>query len=489
MHIKDATLELVTYQVQADIDEELHILFEGELVDLLIQVEFQEYVTHHRGKNILYASLNKALYGTVQASLLFWQHLSTFLINSLGFVRNPYDWCVVNKMVNGAQCTVVCYDLKISHESPDVVGEYIGLIRQEFGSKMDLPVRRGKIHEYLGIQIDFTEDQKVKMTMYDYIDELIKESPAELLKGTSATPAANHLFNVNPDCEKLDDVDAALYHHLTAKLLYLSKRTRPDLLLAVSFLSKRVMYPDTDDWKKLGRCLRYLSSTKHLPFVLGANNTGIIRWWVDASSAVHPNMHSHTGTTMSLGTGCPYAISRMQKLNTRSSTEAELVGVNDTMLVILWTRNFLIGQDFSMTNNIIHQYNQSAMLLENNGKMSSSKRTRHLDIRYFFVTDQVHKRNVRIEYCPTDKMITNFFTKPLQGTKFRTFRDLILGCCSDDVPARIKECVATDENSVATNGPIVQTPVVPLPVPETSQSNVLSWMIPADTSWVEVVCG
>jgi Reverse transcriptase (RNA-dependent DNA polymerase) len=123
--------------MQADIDEELHILFEGELVELLIQVEptFQEYMTHHWGKKILYASLNKALYGTVQASLLFWWRLSTFLINSLGFVRNPHDCCVVNKMVNGAQCTVVRYvdDLKISHENPDVVGEHIGLIQQEFG--------------------------------------------------------------------------------------------------------------------------------------------------------------------------------------------------------------------------------------------------------------------------------------------------------------------------------------------------------------------
>jgi Reverse transcriptase (RNA-dependent DNA polymerase) len=140
--------------MHADIDEELHILFEGELVDLLIQVEptFQEYVTHHQGKKMLYASLNQAPYGTVQASLLFWRRLSTFLINSLGFVRNPYDWCVVNRMVNGAQCTIVWYvdDLKVSHESPDVVGEYIGLIRLEFGSKMDLPVQRGKIHEYLG---------------------------------------------------------------------------------------------------------------------------------------------------------------------------------------------------------------------------------------------------------------------------------------------------------------------------------------------------
>jgi hypothetical protein len=120
---------------------------------------------------------------------------------------------------------------------------------------MDLPVRQGKLHDDLGIQIDFTEDQKVKLTMYDYIDELIKETPAELMMGTSAMPAANHLFAMNPDCDKLNEVDAALYHHLTVKLLYLLKRTRPDLLLAVSFLTKRVINPDLDDWKKLGRCL------------------------------------------------------------------------------------------------------------------------------------------------------------------------------------------------------------------------------------------
>jgi hypothetical protein len=83
--------------MQADIDEELHILFEGELVDLLIQVEpsFQEYVSLNQGKKMLYASLNKALCSTVQASLLFWCCFSAFLIDNLGFAWNPYDWCVV----------------------------------------------------------------------------------------------------------------------------------------------------------------------------------------------------------------------------------------------------------------------------------------------------------------------------------------------------------------------------------------------------------
>jgi hypothetical protein len=142
----------------------------------------------------------------------------------------------------------------------------------------------------------------------------------------------------------------------------------------------------------LGWCLHYLSSTKYLPFVLGADGTGIVRWWVDVSFAVHPNMHSHTGATISLGTGCPYAISCMQRLNTRSSTKSELVGVENAMSLVIWMQNFLIGQGFDVVDNVVHQDNQSAMLLENNTKMSSSKRTHHLDIWYFLMTDQVQKK-------------------------------------------------------------------------------------------------
>ena len=78
--------------------------------------------------------------------------------------------------------------------------------------------------------------------------------------------------------------------------------------------------------------------------------------------------------------------------------------------------------------NILYQVNKSAILLEENGKKSSGKRTRELNIRYFFLTDQVEKGNVMIEYCPTDDMVGDFHTKPLQGEKFHKFRDTILGC-------------------------------------------------------------
>ena len=85
--------------------------------------------------------------------------------------------------------------------------------------------------------------------MNDYIEELLKECPDDLMKGVSALPAGNYLFNVNPDCEKLDNDAAVMCHHLTAKMLHLAKRIRPELLTAVSFLCTRVQSPDLDDWK------------------------------------------------------------------------------------------------------------------------------------------------------------------------------------------------------------------------------------------------
>jgi hypothetical protein len=126
--------------------------------------------------------------------------------------------------------------------------------------------------------------------------------------------------------------------------------------------------------------MRYLRDTADMPLTLRADSLSKIRWWVDASYGVHPDCRSHTGATMSLGSGSVFSKSTKQKLNTRSSTEAELVGVNDAMSMILWTRLFLEAQGVEVTDNVIYQDNQSTMLLAKNGRQSSGKNTRHLEI-------------------------------------------------------------------------------------------------------------
>ena len=97
--------------------------------------------------------------------------------------------------------------------------------------------------------------------MIEYIKQILKEIPDDLKNGTATNPAANHLFNVNDKAEKLNASTAVSFHHLFAQLLYAAKRTHKDILTCISFLTTRVRRPDMDDWKKLGRCLRFLKNT------------------------------------------------------------------------------------------------------------------------------------------------------------------------------------------------------------------------------------
>ena len=175
---------------------------------------------------------------------------------------------------------------------------------------------------------------------------------------------------------------------------------------AVSFLTTRVIEPDEDDWKKLVRMIRYLNGSPDLPLTLKADSTNIVKWWVDGSYAGHPDFRSQTGGTGSLGKGSIISTSTKQKINTRSSTETELVAADDLMPHVCWTNYFLDCQGYNIDSTIMFQGNQSAILLENNGKKSSSKRTRHINIRYYFITDRIKNGELEIEYCPT-KILVN----------------------------------------------------------------------------------
>ena len=292
--------------MQTDMDELIHVKLEGEIADLLIRVDptYASFLTYEGSKKVIYAELTKALYGTVQASYLFWKDVTQFLTKELGFVVNPYDWCVANKDIDGKQCTIGWYvdDLKISHVKEGVIEDILRKLESRFGKEAPLTVTRGKVHIYLGMRIDYSAPGQVAFTMFDFIDEILAEAPDDLMKGVSSTPASNHLFTTDRKAQEIPKDEAELFHHLVAKLLYLSKRARPDLQLAVSFLTTRVLSPDVDNQKKLGQCLRYRCDSRALPLTLKADSATKIRWWIDASFAVHPDFCSHTGAAMMLKT-------------------------------------------------------------------------------------------------------------------------------------------------------------------------------------------
>jgi hypothetical protein len=415
--------------MQADMDDVVHMKLEGKMVELLVKIDpkmYRKHVQLEKGKTVLYVELRKALYGTLKAALLFWKKL-TAQLNEWGFAVNPYDWCVMNKEINGKQCTILWHvdDLKISHVDPEVVTQVIEQLDGAFGLEAPLTKTRGLVHDYLGMTLDYSVPGAVQVTMVDYVKNMLEDLPADM-DGEAATPAACHLFEVNPDATPLDESTANMFHHNVAKLLFLCKRARPDIQTAVAFLCTRVKAPDTDDYKKLARLVKYLRGTVDMPLTLEADDTHLIKWWVDASFAVHPDMKSHTGGTMMMGKGAIHCTSTKHKMNAKSSTEGEIVAVNDVMPQILWTRYFLEAQGYDVSDSIVYQDNQSAILLEKNGKASSGRRTRHINIRYFFVHDRVEAGEVSIQYCPTGDMIADFFTKPLQGSLFKKLRDQIM---------------------------------------------------------------
>ena len=98
---------------------------------------------------------------------------------------------------------------------------------------------------------------------------------------------------------------------------------------------------------------------------------------------------------------------------------------------ILWTKYFLEAQGYPAKETMIHQENLSSITLEKNGKTSSSKRTKHIQIRYFFIKDKIDNKEVSVKYCPTEDMWADVLTKPLQGKKFRTMRATLMNCPTD----------------------------------------------------------
>jgi len=206
------------------------------------------------------------------------------------------------------------------------------------------------------------------------------------MNGLSKMSVALHLFNTDEGAEKLPEEKGRLFHHLVAKLLYLCWRTRQDIQTAVAFLCTRVQAPNVDDYKKLVKVMQCLCGTRHLTFTIEPGGDNNPNMWVDSSYAVHPDMRSQSGIIMTLGKGAAYTASTKQKINTKSSTEPELVTINDSTAQVLWMRHFLASQGLHVPTMTIYQDNKSTILLAENWKTSSSRRTKHLDIRYFFVT-------------------------------------------------------------------------------------------------------
>ena len=153
-------------------------------------------------------------------------------------------------------------------------------------------MERGDKHTYLGMDFEI-KDKKVIMTMKDYLTECM-DSFGEVLSSNASTPANRSLMTVDEKSEKLNEEKQALFHHIVAKLLYICKRARLDLQVAISFLCTRVSNPTVQDWQKLKRVLMYVRGTIDMPRIMSLKDFSTMDIYVDAAHAVHHDMRSQT---------------------------------------------------------------------------------------------------------------------------------------------------------------------------------------------------
>ena len=404
----------------------------GQFVDIMCEVnpEYKADVRFENGKKVLYVRILAALYGMIESALL-WYTLYTEVLHKEGFELNPYDRCVANKIINGKQCTIGWYvdDNILSQVETPVVTSVIAKIEEYFPG---LVVERGKDLNFLGMEIGFIGKGKLKLGLVQYICGMIEELEEALLPyGENLDrdyphPAAKWLFTVKPETEALAEAKADIFRKFIAKLIWVMKRGRPDAEPTVAFLSTRVKAPDKDDWHKFKRLMCWIKKTKTDVRIIGADDLLNMIVMIDSAHAVHNDMRGHTGGITSFGTGIIDQKSSKQKMNTRSSTETEHVGTSEYLPKPVFFELFMGAQGYK-PHTILAKDNESEIRMLVNGKASCTSNSKHVAIKYFWCTDRIKKGKMSVRHCPTEKMLADYMSKPLQGKLFILFRHVLMG--------------------------------------------------------------
>ena len=302
-------------------------------------------------------------------------------------------------------------DLFITSKDEEVLTFIADTLKKKYGG---VSANTGLQHNFLGIHWDFKEQGQVTLSMDGYVKDVIRKY--NVVKRCT-TPATDNLFKSDPTSPKLSAKKQEESHSVIMTLHYLVKRVRGDILTSVSFCATRVLCTTEEDEKMVDGILSYLLYTQDQHLILKICRETQPRVFVDASFGISS---SATGVVIILGDSVIYIKSRKQKVVTRSSTEAELVGISDALSPVLWTREYLISSGLSLGPAVIFQDNQSTIYLAKKGR-ATSERSRHIKIRHFFVSHYIESKEIDVRYLPTGDMVADILTKPLHGALFEKF--------------------------------------------------------------------
>ena len=187
--------------------------------------KYRDKVVIGRGKKLIYAVLKRALYRALRSSLLFWIDLVRKL-KSWDFQPKPYDTCIMNKVVDRNSCTICwhIYYLKVYHVKSTVIDDVLWSLEGQYRKVAQLKTTSGRVHDYLGMLLDFSMKGNVIVTMTKHLQSILETSTLDM-DGPEYTPGANSLSQVRKDRHDLSKQQKDLYQTLVANIFFMSCRS------------------------------------------------------------------------------------------------------------------------------------------------------------------------------------------------------------------------------------------------------------------------
>ena len=403
------TVDVTGAYLNATMESEVHMRLEPLLASMLVKCDakYKEFVNEDGS---IVVKLKKALYGLVESAKLWYNHLKTTL-EGIGYSSLDTDDCVfVNK--NGTKIGLHVDDLLVTSSNKESLTELSNELKRVY---KNITVHEGPILSYLGMEFDFSVPGQVTITQAGFVKEIVAFYNVQ---GKSILPHDSDLFNIDGTSKLLDANGQKELRSATAKILYLSKRTYPDLLPLTSHLTTRAEKYTEQDEEKMRKGLRYLSKFPNNGITLKAEGDSIeVHAYVDASHGIHADGKSHTGCVITLGQGGVYTKSHKQKIVSKSSTEAELIALSDSLSMILWTQQFLRDLGVEVGPVTVHEDNTSTISLAKKGK-STTDMTKHIKVRHYLIKQHIDNGDVELVHEGTDSMWADLLTKALMGSPF-----------------------------------------------------------------------
>jgi hypothetical protein len=410
------------YLQSNNLEKKIYMKLSKDVSEILIteKPNLRKYIYNQE----IYVKLNKPLYGLKEAGIMWYDTIKSYLI-TIGYKPSVTDRCIFVKR-QGVHFTIICMhvdDLLIVGNDDGTLEELKKQLTLEYGVK---EFQENNI-SYLNMHIKQSSNRKtIHVSQEGYVSSLISKYMMPDSNNVAKTPSLKDLFTSDSE-EKFEY--KAFFLSAIMTLMYVAKRTRPDILKEVVFLATKASDPTIADMNKLIRILKYLNGTIKYGIQFTWQKDQNYYAFIDASYNVHSDGKGHSGIVIQRGiSGGPIFIkSSKQKLVAKSSTESELIALYDGAKFVEWIRNLSSELGFGIDKPIIiYQDNKSTMLIAEKGTGSFGK-TKHINIRYFSIKDLIVKKTIALQHLSTKDMLADILTKPIVGSDFNRMRDRLVG--------------------------------------------------------------